>query len=113
MSDILDLDALAPQPRTIKFNGKTYKCYPLTIGQLVGIARLEEKLTKIKSLDEIEGLVKEALVPFIPELKDENLDFTIDQMRAIIEFAQVSQVPQEAEQAKQFTPKKKVSSPKA
>lgn len=112
MPDILDLDALAPQPRTIKFNGKNYKCLPLTIGQLVGIARLEERLTKIESLDEIEEIVKEALVPFIPELKDLKLDFTIEQMRAIIEFAQTSQVPQEAKQAQEFTPAKKNDSPK-
>ena len=113
MSDLLDLDALAPLPRTIKFQGKTYKCLPLTISQLVNIARLEDRLEKIKSLDEIETIVRDTLTPFLPDLeKEEKIPFSIEQMRAIIKFAQESQVPAEAPNAKTYAPKKKESSPK-
>lgn len=110
MSDILDLDALVPPSRYIKLNGKQYECKPLTIRQLVEIAHIEKKLAEITSEDEIIPIIREALKPFIPAIENEEVDFTIPQFRAIIQFAQTSAIPEKATEAREYDPKKKVAS---
>jgi len=107
LTDILDLDALVPPVKEIKIKGKLIKCYPLTIRQLVTLAKLENKLINVKTEDEIIPLIKEALKPFIPEIENDEIDFTIQQLREIVRFAQSASIPQEATQAKEFDPKKK------
>jgi hypothetical protein len=107
MSDILDLDAIVPPVKEIKLKGKIIKCYPLTIRQLIKLAKLEKELMQVKSEDEIIPLIKNALKPFIPEIKNNDLDFTIDQLKEIIRFAQSASVPEKATEAKEYQPKKK------
>lgn len=112
MIDTLDLDALSPINKAIKLNGVSYECNPITIQQLINLGRLEENLSKINSLDEIMPMVLEAISPFIPSFKTEKIDITIQQLRAIIVFAQKSSVPDLASEAKQYAPKKKDDSVK-
>lgn len=87
-NDILDLDALVPPSRKIKLNNKLYDVKPLTIKQLIILAKLEQRLTQVQNEDEIMPEIKKALSPVIPDIDDENIDFTPAQMKAIIRFAQ-------------------------
>lgn len=112
--DLLDLDAIAPIPKFVKLNGKRYEVKPLTIQQLINLERLEQALTNIKSMEDVEKLVQESFSEFIPAIKEEGLFFTTEQMWAIIKFAQNTSVPQQSEAgaqtAKEYAPKKKEDS---
>ena len=113
IKDILDLDALIPRSKYIKIHGKEIECFPLTLGQLIKVARLEYDLSKLSDPDEIEQKIKDALSPFIPAIKEDlELNFTLEQLAAIAKFAQEGIVPENAEMAKEYTTKKKVNSPK-
>jgi hypothetical protein len=116
-SEILDLDALSPIPKYISLNGKKYECKPLTLQQLIDLIRFEEALKKVSSMDELEKISKDALAAFIPAVKEEGLFFSLEQLFAIIEFAQKTSTPSETEEgakvAKEYAPKKKENSPKA
>lgn len=112
MSDILDLDALMPPSRQVKINGKLYECKPLTIRQLINVTRLEQELTKIETAEEIMPIIKKAFTPFMPQIaEDENIDFTVSQMKELIKFAQtISTAEPESEAKKYDDPKKKIPS---
>jgi hypothetical protein len=108
MVDTLDLDALLPESKKLILKGKSYEVLPLTIEQLIIFAKLEEKLKKVKVADEIKSIIFDALKPVIPEL--ENLNFTINQLLKIVEFAQSSSLPAENKTVKDYDPKKKINS---
>jgi hypothetical protein len=114
--DILDLNSLSPIPKIISLNGKKYECLPLTLQQLIDLVRFEQALREIRSMDELEKISTEALAAFIPAIKEEGLIFTLEQLFSIIEFAQKTATPRETEEgakvAKEYSPKKKESSPK-
>lgn len=102
--DILDLDSIKPNPKKIKIHGKIIECYPLTVSQLVSIARLQHDLVKITNPEEILPHIKSVLIPFIPALKDdESLDFTLTQLIEIIKFAQIDAVPKQVTSAKDYS----------
>jgi len=108
MVDILDLDALLPEPTKIKLHGKLFDCLPLTIEQLIILAKLEENLKTIKKPEDIRPLIFNALKPIIPGL--ENLNFTINQLFEIAKFAQKASLPPENKTIKDFDVKKKINS---
>ena len=110
MVDTLDLDALVPEPKKIKLNGKFFDVLPLTIKQLINLAKLEQKLINIKNEDEVKPLILETLKPIIPELND--VDFTYLQLMALLKFAQASSLPKENKAAEDYSPKKKIDSAK-
>jgi hypothetical protein len=110
--DILDLDALLPPPKKVKIGGKIIEVLPLTIRQLVSVAKLEERLKQVNNEDEIMAVIRETLSPFIPALKeDQTIDFTIAQMKRLVEFAQEVSAPEPDAPSKQYTVEKKISSP--
>lgn len=113
MSDILDLDALAPPDKQIKVRGKMLICKPLTIRNLISVVKLEDELKGIEKVDDILPLIKSRLSPFIPQIEtDDTLDFTILEIRRIILFAQSISIPEPTGPVKEYVdPKKKVSSP--
>lgn len=119
MPDILDLQALVPEPKKIKLhNGKLIDCFPLTIRQLVKVAKLEKQLTEVQTEDEIIELMVDALGPFIPAIKDDpEVDFTIAELWKIVRFAQDISVQEVSKETKEYAPesdpKKKVGSQKA
>lgn len=76
----LDLDALAPQPANVKFNGQTISVNPPTLEQFVKALKLAQSLKDVdeNNLDALqeyyvqaETLIKEV----IPELKDKSLNY--------------------------------------
>lgn len=106
--DILDLDALNPVSKKIKINGKLIECKPITVKQLITIARLQTDLAEIKDPKEIFPYIKSVLSPFIPAInEDEELDFTVPQLIEIIKFAQSNAVPSNVDKAKDFVDSQK------
>lgn len=113
MPETLDLDALAPEPRQIKVRGKTYLCTPLTIQQIIELSHLEERFGELTTLEEIAELIKNTLGTFMPAIKEEKtIDFTIDEMWKIVNFAKSFSIPsqRESESAKVYDHKKKLAS---
>lgn len=113
MTDLLDLDALAPPDKKIKVRGKILTCKPLTIRQMINVVRLEERLKNTDDAEQIIPIIKEVLSPFMPDVaKDDTIDFTVMELRQIIKFAQEVSVPDvRQETVKEYDPKKKVVSP--
>jgi ASC-1-like (ASCH) protein len=99
MSDqILDLDALAPQPKKVKLGGKIIDVNPPRLKQLIKLVRIFSSLENVKDKEALEDVnqIVEELEYMAPGIKD--MDLTIDQMRALIEFAMIqSQTPAEAQ----------------
>lgn len=118
MSDnnLLDLDALMPPSRYVKLQGKTLEVKPLTVRQLIVVSQLNEKIIKATHPDDIMPMIKKALGPVIPQiLKDDTIDFTIQQFLTLLEFSQKSQGPNAnsmaAKEDRQYSDKKKLDSP--
>lgn len=108
MVDTLDLDALLPEPRKLKFLNKMYEVLPVTIEQLITLAKLEKRLVDIKNEDEIKPLILEALQPIIPGL--ESVKFTFNQLKSLMAFVQQPVLPSENKTEKEYNPKKKIDS---
>lgn len=113
---ILDLDNIAPVAKVITINGKQYKCNPLTIRQMVGLVKIDEQLRANQDIAKTAEIVDEMLRLVVPDLVSDKVDLTAEQIRAIIDFAQASSVPQNDEvgsqAAKEYPIKKKENSPK-
>lgn len=108
MNDYLDLDALLPESRKIKLKGVEYECLPVTIEQLIKLAKLMNRLKTVKNDDEIKPLILKTLQPIVPELKDVNL--TVGQLLKLVEFAQEVQAVKETTLAKEHDIKKNPNS---
>lgn len=109
----LDLDVIAPQPKTIKLNNRTLTCYPLTVEQLFNVIRLQDIFNGgIDDMVEAQKMIRDAFEPLIPELKsDKTIKFYFNQMKTLIEFAQKISIPEPENISKQYEdPKKKVNS---
>lgn len=107
----LDLDALAPQVKKIKINGKIVDCYPPKVLQLVEIAQTWDKIQR-GEVDVMEAVpaIKKVLMPMIPAIKDDpSIDLSYPQLVALIKFAQevaIQEAPKEVQEAKTTTEKK-------
>lgn len=112
MSDILDLDALVPPTKQLKIQGRVFNCNPLTVGQLIKIVKLQDNLAKVTTEDEVRKIIDEVMNMFIQGYDKADIDLRVDQIKEIIDFAMKQSVPEEAREAKDFTPEKKVSSVK-
>jgi hypothetical protein len=112
MSDILDLDALAPEVKKVKIAGKIIDCYPPKVLQLIKMQKIWEKMQggKLTSAEAIQGL-KEALTPIVPAIKnDDDIDFSIEQLTALLRFAQGTAIPDSNAEKMPEQPKKKITS---
>lgn len=114
MPEILDLDVLSPAKKQIKLNGQLYDVNPPTVSQLIKLAKLQERLAEVTNGEEIPELLKEVLLPLVPQMLDGNGDivFTPEQIKSVIAFALKAGIPEVPQDEKEHTdPKKKVSSP--
>lgn len=109
--DILDLDALMPQPKKIKIKGKILEAYPPTTRQILKLQRAVENVQKdAKNVEDIETALTDALVEIVPAIKDDaSIDFSIQQLVALITYMIDTSVPQSPAK-KEFSPQKKTDS---
>jgi len=108
--DILDLDAIAPESKKIKFNGKIITVNPPRMGELMVMVKLGRKLQDADpNTTDYEPIVEEMkgiLYKVIPEL--EGNDLSISQLIALETLiAQMATLPQTAETTTETTEEKK------
>jgi adenylosuccinate synthase len=94
MSDILDLDAILPEPRQVKLNGKTYTILPAKLKDFIAIQKLFLSFQDVgdptKQVSAIEEITK-VLKPIIPNV--EEMDVTFEQLLAILQFSYNTAAP--------------------
>lgn len=110
-TDVLDLDLLIPPVKKIRIKGKDYDCHPLTIRQLIGIVGLKNKLAEVEDENELDKIIRSAIGPFIPAYESGEIDLTLEQLDAIIKYAQAVSIPEAATEARKYDTEKKIPSP--
>jgi hypothetical protein len=108
--NLLDLDVLTPEPKTVKIGGKIYKCYPPTLRQLIKIATLKDLDTT--EPENIEKKVLDVLSTIIPGIENDEVELNILQLHALIDFVNDMASPEKLEKAKAYSVEKKINSPK-
>lgn len=78
MSDVLDLDALQPQSKTIKWQDKLIEVAPPKTGDLLRLSQIGTRMQKAadlseEELDKVIADLEVAIKKFIPELTDATL----------------------------------------
>lgn len=94
-TDVFDLDALLPEPKKIKIQGKIIDANPPTVRQILHIQKVMAEI-KDQNLsgEEAEEKLIDVLSVIVPEMKkDKNLDFTLEQLLALITYLQKEAVP--------------------
>jgi hypothetical protein len=110
MSDILDLDVLVPEPKKAKIAGKIVDVYPPKVLHLIEMQRVFEKFKEGNVLGaDATKMIRDAILPIVPAIQeDPTIDFTMEQLLALLRFAQSIAVPDEiAKNMPEQTPKKK------
>lgn len=101
MSEVLDLDALIPEPVTIKFGGQEFQVAPPKTSDVLKLGYLGQKLQTIEDLpdDEVDEVI-EALTlhvrKCIPELGDQPLNTA--QLLKLVEIIGQMSVPPDAKE---------------
>lgn len=91
MSEILNLDALNPQPKKVKLNGKIIECYPPKVLELIELQQIFASMKGISEIDELDNVAKKfraKLSKTIPDLEKENIDLSLDQMITLYQYLQ-------------------------
>lgn len=87
--ETLDLDQLAPEPRKVKIDGKIIDVMPLRLKNLIEMQRLFLTANTFEGDAEaqINAMAKiiEVLRPVVPQIDE--IDFTLEQLGALLEFA--------------------------
>lgn len=92
MNDILDLDALAPEPKRVKINGEVVECYPPKMFQLIRLQKLFLKLQQNGEDADLLEQFRDALYELVPSLKESNADLSFQQLTTLLSFLQESAV---------------------
>jgi len=103
MPEVIDLDKLLPEPKEIKISGKVLKLYPGKIKTLISIQKAFSSFQEAKSQNDQADLldsVINALAKIIPEIKNDDVDISIEQLPKIIDLAFQSSVPKDMDMAK-------------
>ncbi len=93
--DILDLDALAPEPKTIVLGKKKYKVFHPGIRQSIAMQRLFSEMGTFEyGVDEdaevkLMQRIEQVILPLVPEMakdKEFKIDFSFKQLIALLNF---------------------------
>lgn len=103
MNKTVDLDALLPEPATIRFGGADIEVRPPKTGQVLRLGKLGEKMQDVDKLSEaeVDKLVTEVttlLSEIIPELTGK--DLSTQQLLALLQLVGSMSVPPDAEELK-------------
>lgn len=102
--DVLDLDALVPQPRTIKFEEKMIEVKPPSTQDVLRLGALGQKMSTADTMDgnaltELITQINEQVVICIPELKDKVLG--ANQLLKLVTLISDMGIPNEAKALKE------------
>ncbi|OCQ54119.1 hypothetical protein Ppb6_00669 [Photorhabdus australis subsp. thailandensis] len=99
MTKLLDLDAILPPVKSVKFGGKEFPIVNMTVGLFVRIKQMEGQDLATKSPAEQVVMYAEMVKQLLPSIDDEILGrMTVEQLQQIFNFA-MAQVEEENEAA--------------
>lgn len=84
MSDVLDLDALMPESKTIILGGNKIKVQPPKLKTVFALQKTFIMLQDGKP--EAGEKIIEALSSIVPDIKNDDVDLTVEQLQALIQF---------------------------
>ena len=102
MADVINLDKLLPEPKEVEISGRIVKVYP---GKLKVLIKIQKAFTAFKGavpekqVELMEGLI-EVLSKIMPNLKDEDMDISIEQLPALVNIAYESSLPEKIDLVK-------------
>jgi hypothetical protein len=111
MDDILDLDAIAPQPKKVKFGGEIITVNPPKMGEFFLMAKAAQQLDpKIEGADfeKASNELQTALDNLVPELAGKNLGAA--QLLALVTLISGMATPTQEDVKADVTLEKKVPS---
>lgn len=112
MSDTLDLDALLPEPFKVKINGRIIEVMQPSLRQLLSLQKvfinLQSALKESDAdIDVIQKQLMDAVSDIVPAMKeDAEIDLTIEQLIALMNFIQEKSTPQNVAQTSYSSQKK-------
>lgn len=103
MDDVLDLDALKPEAKRIKFEDKIIEVKPPKTGDLLRLSQIGAKLKDAAELtaeqiDDITGKLEAQIKALVPELGETNL--ATGQLMALLTLIMEMGMPQQMEELK-------------
>lgn len=114
MSDVLDLDALQPQSKSVKFNDKIIEVQPPKTGDLLRLSQIGAKMQEAanlpaEELDKVVSDLEAAIKKMIPELADATL--VSGQLMSLLTLVMEMGMPEQMAELKkkgiEVTPSKK------
>ena len=114
MSDVLDLDALQPQAKTIKFKDKLIEVQPPKTGDLLRLSQIGARMQEAAQLpaaelDKVVADLEASIKNFIPELADATLvsGQLMSLLSLIMEMGMPEQMAELKKQGIEVSPTKK------
>lgn len=88
MTKLLDLDAIAPPQKSIKFGGKKYPIVEMTVGLFVSIKQIEGKDLSSMSIADQVTTYADLVQQILPSVTPETLQkLSLPQLQKIFTFA--------------------------
>lgn len=98
----LDLDYIQPEAKHVKLNGKLLEVYPPKLKNIVVISKMARELSdETKTIEEkvqVFESLKQVLAGIMPAFKEDDVDVTLEQMIALIEFIFSLATPEDKEE---------------
>ena len=93
----LDLDALAPESKKVKLNGRIIEVNPPKFKNLVALMKLANTMGEGNGGQTIEtvDMLRQSLIPLIPALGEEDFDLTMEQLNTLLQFVMTIATPQD------------------
>lgn len=101
MSDTLDLDALTPEPRRIKFDGNQIEVQPPTTADVLILGKIGKKIENAneledEELEEVSKQLRDKIDKIVPALGGKFL--TLGQQMALLEIVLDMAIPPDAKE---------------
>lgn len=117
MSDVLDLDALVPQPAVIRFGGNEIQVAPPKTADLLQLGALGQKLQNVDKLtdeqtEKLVGDLEQLVVRMVPQLANQTLNTS--QLLGVVKLISEMSIPPDAKELERqgITPSGGKSDPK-
>jgi hypothetical protein len=91
----LDLDALEPEAKKVKLNGRIVEVYAPKFKTILTIMKMSQGLTADGDSDQSQIIIdlRTALLPVMPALADEDMDLSMEQLMSLLNFVMTIATP--------------------
>ena len=97
----LDLDALQPEAKKVKINGRIVDIYPPKFKSIIALMKISSGLqetTNSEDLSILEEELTKALIPIMPELAEPDMDLSMEQLMKLLDFVMLISTPKDNEE---------------